>query len=75
MFYITNSLQDSNVSFDMPDEFHGTSSFNTMEKQNKIERSHSPDAAEPSTFGGKRSSTDGLMNDYQMPPPADGTML
>ncbi len=68
-------MQESNVSFTMPEDYQAHSSFNTLEKQNKIERSSSPDVAQPTSFGGgKRNSTDGLMNDYQAPP-SDGTML
>lgn len=51
----------------MPDDFQGHSSFNTLEKQNKIERSHSPEVGGTTSFG-QRDSTDGLIGGYEMPP-------
>lgn len=66
----------------MPDEYQTHSSFNTLDKQNKVERSHSPEAAAPTSFGasGTRGSQDRLVDQqrsaaYQMPPDSDGTML
>ena len=69
----------------MPSEYQEHSSFDTLEKN--LERSHSPEAINPSSFGGglARGSTDCLVEEkqgkemFQDQPPTessnDGAML